>query len=96
MGADTIYTGPRLVEFGVLDGFDGGWIYLNTRDGAMCLMRTGVREIAPIEPPETDPARSLLRPSQAPDDANLVRPVYGPVESDPDLLLRPADPADQE
>ncbi len=38
-------------------------------------------------------AMRLLRPSEAPADAGetLLRPTYGPGQSDPDLLLRPSD-----
>jgi hypothetical protein len=83
LGADTLYTGGRQVEFGVLRDADEGFLYVERADGeTVCLPQPAVRDVRIIEAPELGPGGTLLRPAERPDAELLLRPA-GPGQRGP-------------
>jgi len=80
----------RQVEFGRLQAYDGGWLYLQRFSGeAVTLSRDQVAEIAEIESEPNIAEPALLRPAEEPEEP-LLRPA-GSVEPEDRALLRPAE-----
>lgn len=84
----------RQVEFGRLQAYDGGWLYLQRFSGeAVSLVRDQVTDIAEIESTPDVAEPMLLRPASEPDDA-LLRPA-GSADVEDRALLRPARDDDE-
>lgn len=86
------------LAFGRVEDCDGGFPYLWQPEGETLLLPLdSIFHIERLEPPQSEEARTLLRPSeQPPQDDSLLRPAGGADATQPDRLLRPTDEAEQE
>src|SRR5437016_221686 len=87
------------VTVGGLPSFVAGYVedvtewalYVRTfKQETLFLPRQSILSARIVDPEDTSDAGILLRPANAPQDEQLLRPA-GDSESDPDKLLRPSD-----
>jgi hypothetical protein len=86
------FQAARHLEYGILEAYDGGWVYVRRPEGdVVCLAINGIYALREIELPEDHPARVLLRPTDAPSGADtLGRPAAPGGPAGTSYLVRPA------